>query len=302
MVSITSLVVVLTLVPVRASANADAAFLHAAGAVSAHMSAAYARASWNEEDTLLDLLRDRDPEVRRQAVRSLKGYVGMRSSTRDRVLDLYKDGREDPAVRREAAKTLSVVSGYYQVYDALLDEGSRGSDPSLRAISYKSLYWAAAQRSDIRDRLLDAARRESDEGVRRAAIWALFAASNDNRVQDQLEELARRDSAEAVRVEALKSLYGGMGSYRVRDLAYDLARRESSAAVRRTAILLHANRTDSRQTDLLQEIAGRDSDAEMRKAAILALGRPNDEQIYRHFHLVRRDRNGVMTHDPLDDE
>ena len=302
MIMITVLVASLAAVPASASAGSDAAFLQSAAAVTAQMSAAFARASWNEEDALLDLLRDRDAEVRRQAVRSLKGFVGQRSSTRDRVLDLYKDGREDLAVRREAARTLSAVSGYSQVYDALLDGAERGTDPGLRAVSYKALYWTAAQRSDVRDRLLDAARREPVETVRRAAIWALFNASGDNRVQDQLMDLVRRDPSEAVRDEALRSLYGAMGHNDVRDFAYRLAEREPSRAVRRTAILLHAFRVESRQADLLEVIAARDADAAMRAAAILALGRPQDDEIFRHFHLPRRDRHGVLIREPLDDE
>lgn len=288
--------------PALAAPSSDASFFSAAAGVSAEMGAAFKTASWNEVDTLLDLLRDSDPAVRRQAVRSLKAWVAQRSSTKDRVMDVYRNSSEDLSVRREAAKTLSVVSGNSDVYQALLDYARRGSDADLRAISYKSLYWTAAQRSDVRDDILDAARRESEPSVRLAAIWALFGAA-DSRVKDGLYDIARRDSDEGARVEALKSLYGMMGWSDVRDLAYDLARNTSTpASVRRAAILLHSNRVTSSQKDLLEEIATRDREPAMRAAAIVALGNPRSEELLNFFHVVRRDHNGVMVSDPLDAE
>ncbi|MDP3544105.1 MAG: HEAT repeat domain-containing protein [Elusimicrobiota bacterium] len=294
------LVVSVLAAPAFAAPSSEASFFTAVAGARESMSAGFKAASWNEVDTLIDLLRDRDPEVRRQAVRSLKAWVAQRSSTRDRVLDVYKSSSEDVAVRREAAKTLSVVSGNSDIYQALLDYARRGSDRSLRAISYKALYWSAAQRSDVRDDVLDAARRESDPVVRLAAIWALFGV-NDNRVKDALLDIARRDSSEAARVEALKSLYGMMGYNDVRDAAYDFARdARTPAALREAAILLHSNRVTSSQKDLLLDIAARDADPVMRRAAIVALGSPRAEDIWTYFHLVRRDQNGVMAADPLD--
>ncbi|MBI2387278.1 MAG: HEAT repeat domain-containing protein [Elusimicrobia bacterium] len=285
-----------------AAPSSDASFFSAAAGVRAELGAAFKTASWNEVDTLLDLLRDSDPEVRRQAVRSLKAWVAQRSSTRDRVLDVYKSSAEDLAVRREAAKTLSVVSGNSEIHQALLDYARRGSDAGLRAVSYKALFWMVAQRSDVRDDVLDAARRESEPSVRLAAIWALFGA-NDSRVKDQLLDIAKRDSSEAARAEALKSSYGLMGYSEVRDLAYDLARDTGTpASARKAAILLHSNRVTSSQKDLLEEIATRDRDPRMRSAAIVALGNPRAEELLTYFHLVRRDQNGVMVYDPLDAE
>ncbi len=261
-----------------------------------------ASTSWNEERTLLDLLRDRDPEVRRQAVRALKAWVSQRSSARDRVLEVFKNSSEELLVRREAAKTLSFVTGHSDVYHALLEQAKHGDDVGLRAISYKSLYWAAVQRSEVRDELLDAARRESERAVRLGAIWALFAV-HDSGARDVLRNIARRDDDEAVRVEALKSLYGLMRDSDVRDLAYDLARDPSTpAAVRRTAILLNSNRSTSTQVDLLETIVKYDRDPAMRAAAIIALGNPLSEELQTYFHLIRIDQNGVLVNDPLDME
>ncbi len=299
----TWLVAVALVAPASAAPSSDAAFASALNAAHAEFKTAFRPVSWNEEDTLLDLLRDRDAEVRRGAVRSLKPYVHTRQSTRDRVLDVYKNRGEELSVRREAAKTLSGVSGSREVYDALTDYAQRGSDAGLRALSWKALYWTASQRSDVRDELLDAARRESVESVRLGAIWGLFVASIDNRVQDVLKDIARRDSSVPARVEALKSLWGAMGHNDVRDLAYDLARDASTpSAARKAAILLHANRTNSSQKDLLEDIARRDSDPEMRRAAIAALGNPRAEEIQAYFHLIRRDARGGLAYDPIDGE
>jgi hypothetical protein len=285
-----------------AAPSSDASFISAVAGARAEMAASFQAASFNEVDTLLDLLRDSDPAVRRQAVRSLKAWVAQRSSTKDRVLDVYRNSSEDLSVRREAAKTLSVVSGNSDVYQPLLDYARRGSDADLRAISYKSLYWMAAQRSDVRDDIVDAARRESEPSVRLAAIWALFGA-NDSRAKDALYDIARRDSDDAARAEALKSLYGMMGYSDVRDLAYDLARNTSTpAAVRRAAILLHSNRVTSTQKDLLEDIAKYDREPAMRASAIAALGNPRADELLTFFHLVRRDHNGVLVYDPLDAE
>lgn len=302
MIIITLLVASVLSAPAYAAPSSDASFASMLSAGQTQISAKFVAASWNEEQALLELLRDRDVEVRRQAVRSLKAWVAQRTSTRDRVLEVFEDRNEELSVRREAAKTLSVVTTYPVVYRALLDYAQRGSDVSLRAISYKALYWAAAQRSDVRDDILDAARRENDRTVRLAAIWTLFAV-NGNPVKDVLIDIAERDTDGAVRVEALKSLYGLMGYSDVRDLAYDLARNPNvPTVVRRAAILLHSNRVSSRQKDMLEEIATRDHDPLMRTAAIIALGNPRSEELQTYFHLIRRDHNGVLVSDPLDAE
>ncbi len=302
MIMTTWLVATVLAVPAFSAPSSDAAFAAAVSGARAQMTASFASTSWNEERALLDLLRDRDAEVRLQAVRSLKAWVSQRTSTRDAVIDVYKNSNEALAVRREAAKTLSVVTTYPDVHNALLDYAKRGSDAGLRAISYKALYWEAASRPGVRDDILDAARREPVPAIRYAAIWALFA-TNDNRVKDSLVDIARRDSDEAARVEALKSCYGLMGYNETRDAAYDLARDpNTAAAVRRAAILLHSNRVTSSQKDLLEDIARSDRDPAMRTAAIIALGNPRSDELMKFFHLVRRDQNHVMVGDPLDAE
>lgn len=258
--------------------------------------------SSQERDLLVDLLRDQDPKVRESALRALKHYAGQTSQVRDRILERYEDRNEEEAVRIQAAKTLSFTSHDNRVQDKLLDTAQSGSEsPALRAISYKALYLQTAGTTRIRDKVLEAARYESDGTVRRAAIWALFAGSGDSRVRDRLLEMARHDSDEDIRVEALKSLYGAMTYNEVRDRVRDMARYNSEPkAVRRSAILLLSAIISSDTRDTLQDLARRESDPELRQAAILALD-PTDERIIRHFHLIRRTNNGQFI-DPLENE
>lgn len=306
--SLAALAVLLAVPAASLEPVSDASFSGSLGAVRAAVTAELGKRArlaalgQQEEETLVELLRDRDPEVRRAAVRALKPYVGRRISTRDRVLEVLRDGREAEAVRYEAVKTLSAASGYREVYDRLLELAKRGPE-GLRAIAYKALYWQAAARSDVRDDVEEAARREREPAVRRAAIWALFASAANSRTRDILLDIARRDADEETRVEALKSLYGVRGNSDARDLTYDMARgRGASGAVRVAAILTLSHRFNNDERDLLQDIAERDPDPAARRAAITALGGPNQEELIRYFHLVRRDSNGVLIGDPLDYE
>lgn len=303
-----SLVVALTLAPAAASGS-DSSFLASAAGVQQALKAQFARTPMlaafgrQEEDTLLELTRDRDAEVRRNAVKALKAYVSGNYRTRDRVLEMLRDWNETAAVKYECIKSLSWASGESQVYDRLLEIAKRDNSTRLRAIAWKALYWQAFQRSDVRSDALYAARYESDPIVRRAAVWTLFGATGMSDVRDYLLDLAKHSGDSALRVEALKSLYQAMGMSEVRDLAYHLAKYElNDPAVREAAILMLANRVSNDQRDLLEDIAQRDNDARARRAAILALGSPSGDDIYRYFHLVRRDIHGQLVHDPLDDE
>lgn len=272
-------------------------------AVSFQADAALRALAQQEEESLLVLLNDRDPEVRRTAVKAFKNYVSRRSDYRDRVIAMVRSSSEVSAVKHEAIKTLSAVSHYNEVHDLLLDIMRRGSETELRVIAAKSLYHQAAARSDVRDRVLDAARREQEPAVRRAALWALFLASGNSSVRDVLQDIVRRDQDPEARVEALKSLYGTMGHSESRELVMRLASETAApSALRVTAILSLSARTNSDATRLLDSIARRDHDADMRRAAIVALGDPRSEEIIRHFHLFRRDVNGLPVGDPLDYE
>lgn len=294
---------------VLAGAGSQAGFEHSIQVVSDKISVSLITSAQSrilvqqEEQSLLALLSDRDPEVRRTAVRAFKNYVARRSDYRDRVSDMVRSSSEVDAVKHEAIKTLSVVSNYNEVHDLLLDVMRRGTSTSLRVIAAKALYHQAAARSDVRDRILDAARRGQEPEVRLAALWALFLASGNTSVRDPLLDIARRDNDLEARVEALKSLYGAMGYSEVRDLVMRLAQDVSTpASLRLTAILSLSARTNSEGTRLLESIARRDHDDAARRAAIVALGDPRSSEIIRHFHLFQRDINGLPIGDPLDYE
>lgn len=258
-------------------------------------------ASYQEREALLELLRDPDPAVRRSAVRSLKNYVAQTSEARERVLQVYRTESEDPGVRYEAAKTLSLVANHGDVRERLADYARRGDDASLRAISYKALYFSAASTSYSRDILREAARRESDKRVRLGAIWGLFLSSNQFDVRDALLDIVRGDGDDDVRVEALKSLYHAMAYSEVRDRVYDLARDSSAdASLRTPAILLLSAVVNSRHQELLVELARREANPALREAAVMAMN-PGDERIVRYFHLSQRTDSGRYL-DPLERE
>ncbi len=295
------------------AAGSDAAFVGSVSAVHAALSASFREASaarqkiTSEEDDLLALLDSQDVNVRAAAARQLKQYADASGKTRARLLTLFQDRSENVFVRRDAARALSWGAADPDVRRALLDTAQRSSEPSsIREMSFKALYWQAFSYSDVRAAILEAAKRESDQTVRLAAIWALFNASGDPDVKDGLLSLAKNDSNVLVRVAALKSVWGEMSDPEVRNLARDYARETSTPAlVRQAAILMLSRRFESEDTDLLQGIAQNDWDAEAKQAAILALGGPDSDQIVCYFHsfkYVWRDGIRYIVGDPIDQE
>jgi hypothetical protein len=255
--------------------------------------------SRQERDVLVDLLRDGDEPMKIAALRSLRSYVNQTSSIRRVVLRTYLNSQEPVTVRIQAAKTLSYVSQYREVYDALLRGGQRYTDTALRVISLKALYIRAMSDSSMRRALVQIAQRDNEKEVRLAAIWGLFQASGDNRVRDALWTMAQRDSDLDIRVESLRSLYLGMNHSRLHSEIERLAARTSEETdVRVAAVLLLSRIQSSRTRSLLQRLAQRDADGEIREAAVLAM-RPTDERIREYFHLVQRNQNGSYI-DPLD--
>ena len=281
-----SLILALSPVSVRAQASPPADFAAQAASVEEEVRAlrgpgSIRLSSYQERDTLLDLLRDGDPGVRRSAVRSLKNFIGQTYEVRDRVLALFRDEREDMPVRLEAAKTLSLATNHSEVRERLQDYARRGSDPALRALSYKALYSAAASLSHARSILVEAAKRESERSVRMGALWGLFLSGANYDARDALLETARRDSDPGLRVEALKSLYGAMGHSEVRDRVYDLARdTHEGVPVRYASILLLSAVVNSSNRDLLADLARREREPALREAAVMAMN-PGVERIVR---------------------
>lgn len=257
-------------------------------------------ASLQERETLLALLRDPDAGVRRAALRSLRGYVAQTSAARDAVLRVYANPAEELAVRVEAAKTLSLVSGYNEVYERLLATAERGTPPSLQAISAKALYQQAAARSGVRDRLERLMLSGPAPELRAAAAWGLFAASGNSGTRDALTRAASRDASNAVRIEALKSLYGAMGHSAMRYDAVRLALDTNAPAeLRKPAILLLSYGGDYQTRQALDRLVRTERDPELRAAAVAALN-PADEAVARYFHLGRTQSGAYL--DPLENE
>ncbi|OGR46557.1 MAG: hypothetical protein A2X37_08785 [Elusimicrobia bacterium GWA2_66_18] len=257
--------------------------------------------SEQEWEALLELLRDPDPSVRVSAARSLRNFVAQREEVRTALLGRYRDETEDLDVRHAAAKTLSVASLDSRVRENLLDYARRGSELSLRVLSYKALYFCADSYPLVRQALLDAVERAGDKRERLGAIWGLFSASANSEVRRVLVETARRGKDQDLRVEALKSLYKTMLNAEAVEPVYDMARDGAEEpAVRYPCILLLSAVGANRTRELLAELARRERDPRLREAAITAMN-PSDERILRYFHLGGRTETGRIL-DPLESE
>ena len=258
-------------------------------------------ASTQEREVLLRLLRDPDAGVRQAALKSLRGYVGQTTFARDAVLRVFSDANEETAVRKEAAKTLSLVSTYNVVHDRLVAMAERGTVQELRVISTKALYFEAAARSDVRARLERLLLQDPSPEVRAAAAWGLFKASHNSAPRDSLARAAARAASVAVRVEALKSLWNGMGHSGLR---YDVVRlalnANAPAELRKPAIMLLSRGGDYQSQQALERLVRTEPDADLRTAAIQAMN-PSDEAIARYFHLGRQTQHGTYL-DPLENE
>lgn len=254
-----------------------------------------------EWEALLELLRDPDPSVRVSAARALRNFVARREEVRAALLGRYRDETEDLDVRHAAAKTLSAASLDSRVRESLLDYARRGSEISLRVLSWKALYSCADSYPVVRQELLDAVERAGDKRERLGALWGLFSASAHSEVRRVLLKTARSGKDQDLRVEALKSLYKTMLNAEAVEPVYDMARDGAEKpAVRYPCILLLSAVGTSRTRELLAELARRERDPRLREAAITAMN-PSDESILRYFHLGGRTETGRIL-DPLESE
>jgi hypothetical protein len=258
-------------------------------------------ASINHDD-LLDMLKDRDPEVRKEALKTARFEQGINTDVRARVFEMAGDTREDVGVRREAVRTLFWVTNLNETRDKLLDLARRDRAVPVREMAYKALYQSAFTFSDIRDAVRDAARGEREPAVRLAAIWALFDCTGTSEVLDTLKDLAksyREDSS--VRVEAVKSMFLAMNRSEVKDLALELAKdRNLDKELRVTAIYaLYAARNQWEVQDALKDMS-RESGSDIRVAAIKAMG--NDDLFMRAYFHIGTHVNGHVYVSPIENE
>lgn len=246
---------------------------------------------------LKDLLRDRDPEVRKMAVKNSKSLIH-NSSIYDLVLDIYEDERERSDIRIEAARALSYATGAWRVTDALQDAIKYDNlEKPLKIMSYKALWNAAASRSSTRDFLVSRLRYdEKDQEIQKAVIWSLFAASPNSRVYGELTDIIKYGNApNYIKTECVKSLYLAMGRYRVRDLVMDIAKYKTSGEdreLRKTAIFaLSGAIGHSRVKRFLEDLVEDSRDMEIRETALEALAEDRFK-INEFFHLNYKLENG----------
>lgn len=227
----------------------------------------------DEESALLEALKDRNPNVRIQALKGLKGWVANSSASRERVLEVLADKWGQGAwVRREAARTLSAAVHDSRASSALLATAKDGNDASaVRAMAFKALYWQVQYDGSLRSEVLSAARRDGNPEARLAAIWALMYAGSDSEVRRELLSMALRDSNYSVRLAAARSLYAQVAhDSQVKRFAREAAER-GAGEPRYVGIMMLAESVDSQDRDLLEGIARRDSDSEARRYAVTAL-------------------------------
>lgn len=242
-----------------------------------------------------DMLRDRDPEVRKAAVRSARDFMN-HSGVQDRTLELFKNRSERADIRVEAARSLHYAAHNSRVQEAFKDLLRYGGQQprELRVMTYKALWFAAVTNFSVQDFLLDAIKyNEKDPAARKAAIWALFDASGNSVTQEALLDLAKaRLEDDTVRVEAIKSLYSAVPNWNVKDELTDMAKdRAERKPVRLAAIrALSAVSMDSSVKSLLQDFIRYEQDSEVRVAAVWAAS-PDFAEVREYFHLAYRLNN-----------
>lgn len=242
-----------------------------------------------------DLLRDSDPEVRKAAIRGSRALI---ANTRiyERVMFIMENSGERLDIRVEAARALSYAVQYPKVQDALARTIKYGSAPvELNVMAYKALWGAANGYPKVQAFLIDAVKyTEKDPAARRAAIWALFDSTRNNKPRECLLELLRYGKEdETTAIEAVKSLYGGMAYRDVKELAIAMVRDADVAKPVRLAALLSLSAAsgDSRVRNLLESMMRYESDPELRAAAVEASS-PSPDKIRDFFHLNYKVENG----------
>ena len=245
--------------------------------------------SMDPQDRLLELTKDPDAAVRLQAVRSLQPYLN-RYEVKDRVFEILADAQEQINVREEAARDLSLYTNDYEADNKLIALAKDTSAPGeLRAFAMKALYNAAVFQSDARSYLQDEAKGwgESDLGLRLAATWGLFQASqNDSEVRETLLNGLSTSQDVRLRVESIKSLFRALNDYSVKSKLLELAQAsDEDPGVRYAATLaLSAAINDYNVRSVLEALSGSDQAADLRRAATLAMGDPNNPEILCFFH------------------
>lgn len=250
------------------------------------------------QSQLRDLLKDSNPEIRKAAVKNSKTIIG-NSTVYRLVIDIFENNSERLDIRIEAAKALSYGTGASRVTSALTDAVKYENDStSLKIMTYKALWKAAASRSATQSFLVNALKyEEKDPQVKKAVIWSLFAASKNSRVYKALVDLLKYGKDDnSVKIEAIKSLYTAMGQSTVKSLMLDIAKYKDSPQdkeLRKTAILALSGVNDSRVNNLLEDLFKYNEDTEIRETALEATMK-DQFKMNEFFHLNYALGNGSV--------
>jgi len=249
------------------------------------------------------LLRDRDPEVRKMAVKNSKTLI-RNSSIYNLVLAIYQDERERLDIRIEAARALSYVAGASRVVDKLTYAVRYENYPaSLKIMTYKALWSAAASRSATQKFLVWRLKYgEKTPEMKRAVIWSLFASSLNSRVYTALLDILNYGKdAKDVKIECIKSLYKTVGNSKVKRVVLDIARYGKDKEIRKTAIFaLSGVNGDSRVKRFLESLLKYSDDNEIKETALAAL--VGDKfKINKFFHLSYKLEDGSFFN-PIENE
>ena len=224
-----------------------------------------------------DLLRDRNPEIRKAAVKNSKTIIS-NSTIYKIVIDIFENNSERLDIRIEAVRALSYATGASRVTDKLISAVKYENDPAeLKIMTYKALWKAASSRSATQSFLVNALKyNEKDPEIRRAVIWSLFDASRNSRVYKPLLDLLKYGNEDNLtKIEIIKSLYRAMGYSNVKSFMMDIAKYKDTPkdkTLRKTAILaLSAANGDSRVKRLLEDLLKYNNDNEIRTIALDAL-------------------------------
>lgn len=286
----------------------DEGFAAAVHALRSARPAAFA--AENPQDELLQLLDDRDQNVRVQAAKSLREYAPSDRRVQDRLAAIMEDGNDNLFVRKEAIKSLAVSAAHSNdLRRRIIAVAQENNNPDqVRSIACKALYTTLAPgdaANDARDALIGLLGENNERpAVRAGAAWGLFPdAPATAKTQEALLAAANDQWLDAgARAEAIRSLYFALDQRReIRESLKSLADEGLTALPARFAavVVFHRVNTESAVRDWLQGLAREASPTQIRDAAILAQTEGLTEELARYFHVT--DMNGRAL-DPLADE
>lgn len=229
---------------------------------------------------LLSELQSRNNAMTAEKIAALKDYVG-ESEVRNTLISILNNANYAPENRIEAAHALSEEAVNSRTYQALMSQFRNEQNVLVKSEILKSLYLAAGSNSTVLNFVQDALRREKEELVQVAAIFALKEAAGRSQVHDSLVQIATDDTlSNALRIEALKSLFLARNQYRVEKAIEFLSLKENDEVeIQVAALKLYKGLQRSNiYRDQLIRLIQTTKNADVLKHAVKALETKFDEQ------------------------